>query len=291
MLERVPTAVERVSTDDQLVALWLHGRPERTREAYSADIADFRAFRCKPFTVVTLADLQAYADTLSHLAPASQSRKLSAIKSLLTFGWRTGCLPVNVGAALRLPTVKATLAERILSVEEVQRLMQCITDRRDQLLVKLLYIGGLRASEACGLSWRDLSPKGEGGILTLQGKGGKTRAVLLPAGLWRELKPLTMAPVLDGPVFMSRTGTRLDRSAVYRIVAAAARRAGISGKVGPHHLRHSHASHALDAGAPISLVRDTLGHASIQTTGKYLHARPGSSSALYLEMGNHPAES
>jgi len=88
----------------------------------------------------------------------------------------------------------------------------------------------------------------------------------------------------DDPVFRSRKGGALDPSQVHRIVGKAARRAGIKAPVSPHWLRHAHASHALDRGAPIHLVQATLGHASVATTGKYLHARPSESSAKYLAV-------
>jgi integrase/recombinase XerD len=71
---------------------------------------------------------------------------------------------------------------------------------------------------------------------------------------------------------------------VERIVAKAAQRAGLEGKVSPHWLRHSHASHALDHQAPVHLVKETLGHSNLATTGKYLHARPGESSGRYLPL-------
>jgi site-specific recombinase XerD len=69
---------------------------------------------------------------------------------------------------------------------------------------------------------------------------------------------------------------------VHRLVKQAAARAGISTATSAHWLRHAHASHALDRGAPVSLVQATLGHASVATTGRYLHARPNDSSARYL---------
>ena len=77
---------------------------------------------------------------------------------------------------------------------------------------------------------------------------------------------------------------KLHPTRIRKIVTQAALRAGITKKVSPHWLRHSHASHALDRGAPLHLVRDTLGHVSIKTTGKYLHARPDDSSGLYLPI-------
>ena len=79
-------------------------------------------------------------------------------------------------------------------------------------------------------------------------------------------------------------GGALDARQVRRIVAAAARRAGVEGNVSPHWLRHAHASHALDRGAAIHLVQATLGHSSVATTGKYLHARPSESSSKYLAV-------
>ena len=71
-------------------------------------------------------------------------------------------------------------------------------------------------------------------------------------------------------------------SQVRRIVYAAAKKAGLAQKVSPHWMRHAHASHALDRSAPIHLVQATLGHASVSTTGRYLHARPSESSSFYL---------
>jgi len=121
------------------------------------------------------------------------------------------------------------------------------------------------------------------GQVTVWGKGGKTRTVLLSQETWAELRALKGEAALDAPVFPSRKGKgHLDQSQVHRIVQAAAVRAGIEAPVSPHWLRHAHASHALDRGAPIHLVQATLGHASVATTAKYLHARPEDSSARYL---------
>src|SRR2546428_5463414 len=80
---------------------------------------------------------------------------------------------------------------------------------------------------------------------------------------------------VNEPVFSSRKQHgHLDRSQVLRIVQTAAKRAGVVGKVSPHWMRHAHASHTLDRGAPLHLVQATLGHSSVATTGRYLHARP-----------------
>jgi len=129
--------------DDQLVNLWLHGRSRHTQRAYRADVARFLAFVATPLPTVTLGDLQAFADALAQqaLAPSSRVRTLAAVKSLLAFGQRTGYLPLNVGAALKLPPKKDRLAERILSETQVHRL----------LALEPLYAGGLRVSELAAL--------------------------------------------------------------------------------------------------------------------------------------------
>jgi len=279
-------AIARQASNDQyVVELWLHGRSPHTQRAYRADVARFLAFVATSLPTVTLGDLQAFADALAQqdLAPSSRVRTLAAIKSLLAFGQRTGYLPLNVGAAFKLPAKKDRLAERILSETQVHRILALELSKRNQALLRLLYAGGLRVSELAVLRWRDLQPRDDAGQVAIFGKGGKTRVVLLPISVWQELEGLGHGPA-EAPVFRSRRGGHLDPSAVERIVQKAATRAGIVGKVSPHWLRHAHATHALKRQCPIHLVQATLGHASVATTGRYLHARPTDSSARYLAV-------
>ena len=106
------------------------------------------------------------------------------------------------------------------------------------------------------------------------GKGGKTRHILLTAGTWEALCAIRDDAGADDPVFVSRKGSRLSMSQALRIVRNAAKRAGVDLTVSPHWLRHCHGSHALGRGAAAHLVQATLGHASVATTRRYLHARP-----------------
>jgi integrase/recombinase XerD len=273
------------STDAQLVQLWLHGKSPHTQRAYRADSARFFACVARPLRAVTLGDLQAFADSLAGLAASSRARTLAAVKSLLSFGQRTGYLAINVGAPVKLPPRKDLLAARILSEPEVFKLIDQARRPRDRVLLRLLYIGGLRVSELAALTWRDLQARDDAGQLVVYGKGSRTRTVLLPAGMWQDLVQLRRGAGLDEAVFRSRQGGgHLDPSTIRRHVAAAAKRAGLEAKVSPHWLRHSHATHALERHAPIHLVQATLGHASVATTGRYLHARPTDSSSKYLAV-------
>ena len=273
--------------DAQLIQLWLHGRSRHTRRYYQADAQRFLCFVGKSLVQVTLADIQDFSDFLetTSLAPSSCGRIISAVKSLLAFGDRIGILPANVSTPLKAPAAKNTLAERILSEAEVQKLINLETNPRNRVMLRLLYAAGLRVSELCGLRWRDLQARSEAeGQINVYGKGGKTRVVLLPTIIWRELVSLRESAGFNNPVFQSRKKGHLHPSQVMRIVRAAAQRAGIDANVSPHWLRHAHASHSLDRGAPIHLVQATLGHTSIATTGRYLHARPQDSSARYLNL-------
>jgi integrase/recombinase XerD len=234
---------------------------------------------------VTLADLQSWADDLGRgsLKPASQNRALTAAKSLLSFAQETGYLPFNVGAAVKLRPIRDNLARRILEESQVAKLIDAPPEGRDRILLKLLYVSGVRVSEVCGLRWCDAQPRREGGQITVYGKGGKTRTVLLKPKVWQQLLTLKGEAQAADVIFASRKGGgALDVSQVRRIVYAAAKKAGLEEKVSPHWMRHAHASHALDRSAPIHLVQATLGHASVSTTGRYLHARPNESSSFYL---------
>src|SRR3954453_14171343 len=200
--------------DGRLTELWLHGRSPATQRAYAADLAAFRAVVPCPLRQVSLGDLQAYQDSLAALAPTTQARRLSAIKSLLSFGQRTGFLPVNVGAAIRLPRAKQTLSERILDVDAVLQLLALERNSRNKTLLRLLYLGALRISEISSLCGRDLAARDDIGQVTLFGKGGKTRAVLLKQSIWQELVALRPEDP-DAPIFRSRQGGALDASQVH----------------------------------------------------------------------------
>ncbi|MDB5042188.1 MAG: integrase family protein [Candidatus Eremiobacteraeota bacterium] len=277
-----------VETDDRLVALWLHGRPASTIATYRRDVARLRASVAKPIAAITLADLQDFADELEEdLAVRTRARMLSAAKSLLHFLARAGLITVDVGVALRVPKVVNDPSERALTRAEVRRLIRAPRSPRDVAILHLLYAAGFRRAELCSLRWRSATTDDETGdaFVTVVGKGQKLRTVRIPASVWALAAALRRPEDLDdAPIFRERNGRPLSFSALRDVVDAATRRAKIGKPVSPHWLRHAHASHALDAGASIALVRDTLGHASIATTSLYLHSKPKDSSGKYLRL-------
>ena len=281
----VPQSSSSGENDAVFIELWLSLKvSSHTRRAYAAEVKRLLTFIEKPLCWITLADIQAYATALEQesLKPASQNRALTAVKSLLSFGQETGYLPFNVGAAVKLRPNRDSLAQRILEESEVAKLIEAAPEGRNRVLLKLLYVSGIRVSELCGLKWCDAVLRTEGGQITVFGKRGKTRTILLKPKPWAQLLSLRGDAGPVDPIFRSRKGGHLDASQVRRIVYSAAKKAGLEQKVSPHWMRHAHASHALDRSAPIHLVQVTLGHASVSTTGRYLHARPTESSSFYL---------
>lgn len=272
---------------EQLLNLWLHGKSAQTRNYYRLYAQQFLEFVGKPLHLVTLAEVQGFALSLAErgLARSSQRTIVAAVRSLLSFGNASEILPKNVGALVEMPEAMDTLHERLLSEMEVSSMIVLETNPRNRAILRLLYLAGLRVSELCALKWQHLQRRGESGQVTVIGKGSKTRSVLLPKSLWSELLQLRGDAPDGHPVFRSRKGVReghLSRERVAQIVRAAAKRAGISRPISPHWLRHAHATHALERGAKIHLVAETLGHSSVAVTGRYLHARPEDSSSLYL---------
>lgn len=264
---------------DVLIGMWLHGKAVSTQQSYKRISKSFMSFINKPLINAGLDDVQRYLDSLQ-LSPNSIKTYASIIKSLISFLHELGIMQYNVAKPVKTPKPKDCLNERIMSEQEVTLIIHSETNPRNKLILKMLYYCGLRASELAGLTWGDLTERAGNGQATIYGKGSKTRVVIIPTQLWRELQQYRGEGGKNDLVFQSRQGG-MTRATVWNIVKAAAKRIGLDNP-SPHWLRHGHASHSLDRGAPIHLVSQSLGHASVATTSRYLHARPSDCSSLYL---------
>jgi integrase/recombinase XerD len=216
------------------------------------------------------------------LAPTSLRRRAAALKGFYRFAFGEGLIETDVATHLDLPRQSRRLPDT-LDVGEVDRLLEAASDGgiRDRALLELLYAAGLRVSEAIGLDREDMSL--DGAFVRVVGKGDKER--LVPIGEvsidhltnWLDgpradlIARNHVEPVRGGPLFLGDRGRRLARQQAWAAVAAAAQRAGLSGKVSPHTLRHSFATHLLEGGADLRVVQELLGHASISTTQLYTH--------------------
>lgn len=297
IVQSQPRRLDRsgVSTDRQLVDLWIaRQHSDDTKRAYGHDAAGFLDFVGRSGRILqttTVKELQDWIDQLSG-AVSTRARRIAAIKSLLTFGYTTGYLPFNVGKGVKLPRVPNDLAERILSEEEVAAMLAAATTgrgnaKRSAVLLRFLYASGARVSEACRLRFEHIhrSPTGVA-VVTLHGKREQSRHTTMSASTADALETLRDGADDSAFVFRTQSGRALHPVNVAKMIRATAKRAGIGRKVSAHWFRHAHASHALAHGASIALVKESLGHASLTTTSRYVHIRPGDSAGLYLPIVN-----
>jgi len=266
------------------------GLARKTIEAYARDLAAFTRFAVERGTrapgrlaePLVRAHVVALADR--GLSPRSQARALAAIRGLLRFLALRGTLGADPTRNLRLRRPPSKLPHA-LATGEVNALLgdPSVPERRglrNAALLELLYACGLRVSEAVGLRGSQLNL--EAGFVTVMGKGGKERVVplgraaraALEAYFTRE-RPKLLRGRASPHVFVGPGGKPLTRQAVWKLVKRRAGGAGLAGKVSPHTLRHTFATHLLGGGADLRVVQTLLGHADIATTQIYTHVTPG----------------
>lgn len=261
-----------------------------TIQAYRRDIEHFLHY-AKGDRHTSLSDLdqlflRKYLASLEarQLSRTSIARKLSAIRSFFSFLEREGRLERNAAVLISRPKKESRLP-RVLTREEVERLLEAPSEEtplglRDRALLETLYATGLRATELVGMDLKDIDfGRAEARVL---GKGAKTRLVFLnrPAlsAIERYLargRPRMVAQRKDGgdldALFLGRRGGRLPVRSLERLMDGYVRRAGIARGATPHTLRHSFATHLLEAGADLRSIQELLGHVDLSTTQVYTH--------------------
>ncbi len=271
--------------DTELIRLWISQKAKTTQKTYITISRQFLTFAGKGLEEIMLEDILLWLESFQ-LRQASQNtinNKLGAIKSLFSFGVKTGYLSANPASMVKTPKPKDALNERILEAEEVKELINAAKGDRDRLILILLYILGLRISELVGLNWSDFQPTEEEIAVTIFGKGHKTRTLLITHQLWTELKQLPRSDKTEA-VFLSRFGNRLDRHAIHRLIKKAVEKAGINPHTSAHWLRHAHACHSLNNGAGIDLLMKSLGHSSLAVTSRYLHVQPSECTSKFIDL-------
>jgi integrase/recombinase XerD len=298
-VDRLATLHTNARTDHELLKVWLKSHADgspHTIRVYSrvgARFLDALAATGADLRRATVEDVQAALEAIrvkedgSPVKPATVNTYVAAVKSFLGFAHRVGFTRFNAAPLIKLKKAPRQIAQRILGELEVRDLIKHAKPGRDRLMLQVAYFGGLRVSELVGLTWSQVIRRDDGQAqLSIIGKGGKAREVLIPAAIAGPLLASRGDAPASAPVFASvrNPGHALTERAVNYIVKDAARRAGVNPAASVHWFRHAHASHAIDNGAPITLVSSTLGHADLKTTSVYAHARPGESSGRYLKV-------
>ena len=266
----------------------LKGAAENTVTAYQSDVADFLAFMMLhkgdsqglgALSKITISDMRSWmARTRGpDVGPRSMARKLSAVKAF--YRWlaeREGFEPTAV-LSTRAPKFPKKLP-RPLAVDAARALIDCVelqarqpwVAARDVAVLTLLWGCGLRISEALGLTGSD-APLPD--VLRITGKGGKERVVpVLPAAraaIDAYLRACPFPHERDAPLFRAVRGGPLAARAVSQVMADARMQLGLPATATPHAMRHSFATHLLDAGGDLRAIQELLGHASLSTTQAY----------------------
>lgn len=267
-----------------------HDRSDNTIKAYARDMNDFATwFEQKngipmAHSELTSIDVRLYRQFLQHdrkAAPATINRRLAAIKVFAAAAVKQGFIPDNHIGEIRgveeprsCPKWLDKKAQMALLREAERDMLSARTDpkrlitTRNKAIVMLMLHAGLRVSEVTGIDRIDLSVGERRGFVKVRaGKGNKARRVPLNPAARNILSAwLKLNGDPGGKVFPGReTGTALDESVVWRMVARLGQRAGI-GKISPHTLRHTFAKNLIDAGVSLEKVAMLLGHARLETT-------------------------
>jgi integrase/recombinase XerC len=268
----------------------------RTVEAYRRDLGRFAAFWENEFanapaakTPLSKVDTLAVRSYLAHLhrdklANRSLARHLSTLRSFFRWACREGHLEKNPARGLPSPRVPKTLP-RAMSLPDTERLLsadeeEAFVPERERALFELLYATGLRVSEAAGLDLADVDFSSR--LLRVTGKGSRERIVPFgesAADALREYLPSRDAlrhragreAARGEPLFVNFRGGRLTPRSMARLLKRRLRAAGLPEEISPHALRHTFATHLLQAGADLRAIQELLGHASLSTTQKYTH--------------------
>ncbi len=280
--------------------LHTRGSSAETLRAYGRDLIELAAWaseRGREPGELAYRDLRSYAAALSErrLAKSSVARKLTATRAFHRHLVATGVITANPADLLSTPKRDSHLP-RVLGRDEVAKLLDRIPARtplevRDRALFELAYSSGLRAEEIVSADLDDIDFDAE--TIRVTGKGRKTR--LMPVGepaqraLRRYLETARHALCLPGPedaLFLSRRGRRLSPSDVRRRLEKWVREAAVSGRISPHTLRHSFATHLLEGGADLRSIQELLGHSSVSTTQVYTRVEPSRLQSEYAKA--HP---
>ncbi len=279
---------------DEALAEFLHhlalekNSSAHTVKSYREDLTQaLEFFRSRPGqqqmdpSRLTTRLLRSYLSWLheQNYAKRTIARRVAAIRSWCRFLCRQGILSNNPAAGLRGPRQEKVLPH-FLTCDDLLRLLEAPpTDtplgQRDRALLEVLYSAGLRVSELTGLDVSDIDL--DSGTATIRGKGRRERLALFgpPAVTalrnWLPLRQALLRPRGQDALFLNKNGTRLSARSVGRLLEKYLAQAGLDPRTSPHTLRHSFATHLLDAGADIRSVQELLGHRNLATTQIYTH--------------------
>jgi site-specific recombinase XerD len=244
-----------------------------------------------PMWKLTLAEVLAWIEAQREAGrkPSVIAKNVSHLRSLFDYAWRSGRAVRNVLDGFSVLDDGGRTEPRSLTLEEAMRLVGACTagtcdERKQRVMVLLLYGCGLRTSELCALDIAHVDRERQE-LVVAKAKNDRPRTVPIPSGVYTELLAYLAERGKRGALFRTEKRARRIRSLdVCQVVAAAARRAGLEGAVTPKALRHSFATHLMDRGVDLAVISSLMGHRSPHETGVYLHVLPGRGEAAVRKL-------
>jgi site-specific recombinase XerD len=240
---------------------------------------------------LALADVLAWIETQREAGrkPSVIAKNLSHLRGLFDYAWRSGRAVRNVLDGFSVLDDGARTEPRSLTVEEAMRLVGACPagsaeERKQRVMVLLLYGCGLRTAELCALDIANVDRERQE-LVVAKAKNDRPRTVPIPTGVYTELLAYLAERGKRGPLFRTAArARRINSHDVCQVVSAAARRAGLEGRVTPKALRHSFATHLMDRGVDLAVISSLMGHRSPHETGVYLHVLPGRGEAAVRKL-------
>lgn len=258
---------------DQYAVRFLATRKsEKTQAVYGRAMALYRAhcvtFWLDPLRLDAVISFSVAQNALrGEKSDGTIAIRLRAVQSFLSWCYVMGLTqitPEQVGMSINVPPARKLSPKDILTEGEVERLLAAASPGRETLLLRVMLDGGLRVSEALGLTVGNIYAASDRYYLAVVGKGDKQRDVEIPRNLFLALREYTDGKRNDAKVFK-----KTDRTSAWRIVGQVVVRARIDKKISPHSLRHTHAHHMRMAGMALEVLADRMGHSSVDTTKTY----------------------
>lgn len=281
--------------------------PAMTLKSYSEDLEawfdytfELHRKRVPPIRNIHSPEIRGYLAAMNGAgyAKTTVARRMASLRTFFRFAQRQGWCGENPASSVRNPKIGRSLPV-FLSTSEIERLLDAPKQTnwqglRNRAILEVIYSAGLRVGELVEINTGDLTLNE--GMVLVRGKGMKERYCFLGSyavdalRVWLKLRPEILKrckrPQEGDPVFLGSTGMRITARSVERMVDKYIRETGLNQKISPHSLRHSFATHLLNAGADIRAIQELLGHKNLVTTQIYTHVSTEAMREVYLKA--HP---
>ena len=275
--------------DTLIIGTWLIGKAEKTKKTYQKVLRQFFEFHRKiSIQTTTTAHISVFLKDMENRGAKATTLNLymNALGSLFKSAVKQRRIESDPSSPLKNYRVQDTVYQKVLDISQIKQMVLKEKRPRNVLLIKVLFYLGLRVSEVVEILLSDFVIRKDGVVLNVKGKGSKIRQAPVSEELWREIQIYAQEWNLRSSDFLffdeKNKGKQISTVSIWKAVKSSAKKAKVDPLPSPHWFRHTSATMSLEGGAPIHVVQARLGHASLSTTSRYLHAKASEGLSKYL---------